>query len=1309
MNTRTRLGAWMACRGAACRRRLATLAILLAAGTAAGGTNYVSPGGSHTPPYDTWATAANDIRTAVDYASTNYPAYDTVLVTNGTYNVTSQITVTNAITVRSVNGAAGTTVAAPGSPTVTRVFKIAHASTVLEGFTIQNGYLTTADADPKGAGICMTGGTVRDCVITNNTTAVLNSGGNGSGVWMDGGVLESCTIIHNRPGGNVNLGAGVYMQNGALATHCVIVDNAFNNAYACAGAGVYMADTGCALRNSLLYDNNAVTANGGGVYGGTVQSCTIVGNSAGSGGGVYGATVINSVVRDNTAPESATANYAGSSSLSYSCTLPLPGAGAGNTAGDPQFVDATAHNYRVYPGSPCQDSGSVQAWMSGAQDLDGNARVYNATPDMGVYELTPGALSCSFTADVVLGLEPLDVVLTSSVLGTNMTSLYYRWDFENDGNVDVEGADKAVITNAFDAGSYDILLSVSNAAAETATRLREDYVVATKSTLYVADGNAGAQAPYTNWAAAAANLPEAVALATDGCEVLVSNGTYNITARILVEDAVTIRGVNGADVTTVAAGGATTKIRVFELDHPDAVLDGLTVRGGFLDVNYQLGAGIYMTGGLVRNCIITNNNIDAQYVSGGGVYMDGGVLTNCQVVGNVQSGGNVDQGVGIYMLNGAVATDCVIANNQFTANTYFCKGAGVRMADTSCVVRNSLIYGNDDNGNTGQQALGGGVYGGRIENCTVANNQAYYGGGVHSCVVTNSIVYGNTATDVGSPQYSGGSFDYSCTTPDPGSGVGNQIADPKFVGAATNNFRLLPSSPCIDAGTNLAWMASAQDPDGRDRILNGTVDIGVYEYEAGGLVCDFTADPEQGIAPLSVVLTASVGGDTNGLVYQWDFEDDGSVDEAGGDKGEVTHPYGAGVYSVSLSVSNGTGETASQSYSDLVVVTLDTVYVATNGTGVAPYTNWVTAATNLQDAVDVASEGVLVLVNDGVYDISVADAQVVVDKAITVRSVNGASNTVVRGPRPTQGTRGFYVDHTNAVVDGFTVESHYPGTAGGGIRLNNGAVLNCTVRHNQTASLPGGGIWMNTGTLVSNCVITANLVPGSSAGGGISSSGGIVLDSLIEANTNQNHWGGGAISAAGGRIERCIVRGNRTIGTSPTGGGMALSAGAVVRNCLVVDNLCSDSGGTIGKGGGLSANATVVIENCTVVSNAAAVEGGGVYGGVVSNSIVRLNAPDNYATATFSFSCTMPDPGGTGNITDDPLFADAAAGDYTLQVGSACVDSGTNQTWMVGAVDLAGNPRVVRGFSRTSYPDIVDMGAYEFPTPPPTGTMFVIR
>src|SRR5882724_6261671 len=78
-------------------------------------------------------------------------------------------------------------------------------------------------------------------------------------------------------------------------------------------------------------------------------------------------------------------------------------------------------------------------------------------------------------------------------------------------------------------------------------------------------------------------------------------------------------------------------------------------------------------------------------------------------------------------------------------------------------------------------------------------------------------------------------------------------------------------------------------------------------------------------------------------------------------------------------------------------------FVNAAGTGpVPPYTNWVTAATNIQDVVDAAEVGDTVLVTNGIYRFSGKGVtsltnRVLIANAITVKSVNGPAVTVIEG------------------------------------------------------------------------------------------------------------------------------------------------------------------------------------------------------------------------------------------------------------------------------------------------------------------------
>lgn len=146
------------------------------------------------------------------------------------------------------------------------------------------------------------------------------------------------------------------------------------------------------------------------------------------------------------------------------------------------------------------------------------------------------------------------------------------------------------------------------------------------------------------------------------------------------------------------------------------------------------------------------------------------------------------------------------------------------------------------------------------------------------------------------------------------------------------------------------------------------------------------------------------------------------------------------------------------------------------------------------------------------------------------------------------------------------------------------------------------------------------------------------------------------------------------------GGGAAY--GTLV-NCRLVGNAV-----TYGAGGGAG---RCTLSNCTVTLNTGTY-GAGVAVSTLVNCIVWANtqgaATNNYSsTCSLAYTCTAPLPAsGEGNISEDPLFADAASGDFRLRQGSPCIDAGTNAN-VLCAFDSDGRARVING--------AVDMGAYE--------------
>ena len=92
----------------------------------------------------------------------------------------------------------------------------------------------------------------------------------------------------------------------------------------------------------------------------------------------------------------------------------------------------------------------------------------------------------------------------------------------------------------------------------------------------------------------------------------------------------------------------------------------------------------------------------------------------------------------------------------------------------------------------------------------------------------NCIVYGNHAAV--SNTVCGGTVEHCCVE-DVIIGTGNITGNPQFIDEQVDNFRILPTSPCIDAGNSIA-MAEPVDFDGEPRIVGNAVDIGAFECQS---------------------------------------------------------------------------------------------------------------------------------------------------------------------------------------------------------------------------------------------------------------------------------------------------------------------------------------------------------------------------------------------------------------------------------------------------------------------------------------------
>ncbi len=276
-----------------------------------------------------------------------------------------------------------------------------------------------------------------------------------------------------------------------------------------------------------------------------------------------------------------------------------------------------------------------------------------------------------------------------------------------------------------------------------------------------------------------------------------------------------------------------------------------------------------------------------------------------------------------------------------------------------------------------------------------------------------------------------------------------------------------------------------------------------------------------------------------------------------------------------------------------------------------------------------------------------------------------------------------------------SISNNVAGSLGGGVYSFESTINDSFIVGNTSLTNEGGGLCMGNNAVASNCVIRGNVT--GDEGGGVYLFESTILNSIIEGNNSASD-GGGACGSFRSAVISCIISSNRA---DNNGGGVFLFDSAI-RNSLIAGNRSG------AEGGGLCMVNGATMESSTVVGNSSGTDvGGGIFvptdDNGITNSIIYFNQDndilvDLFQELSLAYSCWGVLSGtasGSGTITNNPLFINAGsgygtnlvAGDYRLQASSPCVDTGTNQAWMVGAQDLAGTNRILNG--------IVNMGAYE--------------
>ncbi len=775
---------------------------------------------------------------------------------------------------------------------------------------------------------------------------------------------------------------------------------------------------------------------------------------------------------------------------------------------------------------------------------------------------------------------------------------------------------------------------------------------------------------------------------------------------------------------------------------------------------YGYGGGLFLDGGSaeIHDSVITDNTVLVSRVRhsqsyGGGLYANNttplhivssdfsgnGCRSDCSWPDGGSSSAPVQHGGALYLTGAGL--DAQILDSTFTRNVGIPGEGGsgeLRIAGGAVTMTNCLVALNAQGG----VVVGGGVV--TIANSTIADNTGWglqrTGG---SITLIDSIVWGNLGGGVDGTV----SATYSCTQ-ELLAGAGNFNDDPLFVGDYYLSVAGLTGqsmdSPCLNAGSDSAANL------GLDRLTTRT--DGVNDSGAVNLGYHYAAAFDGDLLNLALYVDAEEGDDANngrapgsgnafktiGKALSVAVRDSviqiaaGSYDADLGESFplEVTVPHlhlagsGAGVSRIDAdgassrvlrAVASGrlriSGLTLQNGRMDIAGLTTDLSALRGAGlyllNGDVTLSNCILSGHTLNATVHMNPRGYY-LGGAGIFSAG---------GSLTLTDTVVRENSITRSG----GQWGFFA---GAGLDAQDVAVTVSGSSFVSNRLDSSLTTNYDYYLQGAAiNMRNGSAIITDASFVDNICIMPHARFRYAFGGAICAERSVPV--MISESRFEGNWVGPLKAAtesvsyylrggtlyffngAEGVLDRCYVIDGATPLYSDTHGGIEIayvgspstapaSATLWITNSLIAANARD---GVAVRG----AKARLELVNSTVGDNtewglrnysAGALQ-------TVHNSIVWGNTLGGISTNagdTVNYTLSQEMHPGTQNKSADPLFAAPGTGNYRLLDGSPAWNAGLDADWMVGAVDLDGNPRLQ---------GTVDLGCYELP--PPGGTLFMVR